>query len=500
MRIFGQHTKGTKRFRSNVTRNMISRSVTKYMGFECTVGPPKFHLGWRIWHKNLADMSTNVIVDKEALDWAVSDLHAKYMNIVKKHMDKVELLTDAVVINGVDGVHGIDAMKRDTSVGFPQNKKKSDYMSIGPHHPDIASNMVFDDEIMQDIARTEEMCKDGKRIYAFMSANLKDEPTQCSKDKVRIFTGNPVVFTFLLRKYLLWIIRLIYNFPFDFESAIGINAYGIGWTEAYYHITKFGESNIVAGDHSAFDKKIPANVMMAVSKILWDMCKIGGYTVEQLTVVRVLLTEVILPIYEFNGTILETAGTNPSGNSLTVIINNIANALYMRSAFFVICPAFRIYAFDSLVSILFYGDDNIFSVHQIIVKMFNHTSIQEVLASWGLKFTMADKLSESVPTIHISSAEFLKRTFLWSEILGRFTAPLSVKSIAKSLHCNHVRRQIPEVHDASVICTANREFFQHGKAVFEERHEQLQQVIDEHDLQFFSEEFLTWDQLVAEVA
>lgn len=51
-----------------------------------------------------------------------------------------------------------------------------------------------------------------------------------------------------------------------------------------------------------------------------------------------------------------------------------------------------------------------------------------------------------------------------------------------------------------VISCANREYFFHGKDVFNTRHKQLRQILVDHGLLFMADTFRTWEQLSEELS
>jgi len=102
------------------------------------------------------------------------------------------------------------------------------------------------------------------------------------------------------------------------------------------------------------------------------------------------------PVCDFFGDLIRFLGTNPSGWPLTVILNGIVNSLYMRYAYFHLNPAKEVRSFKKNVALMTYGDDNSAGV-SASAPWFNHTAISEVLSGIGVKYTMADKKTESVP-------------------------------------------------------------------------------------------------------
>jgi hypothetical protein len=246
----------------------------------------------------------------------------------------------------------------------------------------------------------------------------------------------------------------------------------------------FGTERMIAGDYAAFDKTAAPEAMLGAFDQLIKIAEMAGYTERQLTIMRGIATEICLPVYEFNGVLLQMFGSNPSGHPLTVIVNNIMNSLYLRYAYYVMHDGEEVPPFADVISLMCYGDDNAMGVSELETK-FNHTRVSEELAKVGIVYTMADKEAQSVPYIPFEQVSFLKRHFVWDDNLQQFLAPIEEASISKSLH-NYIKRKgsdtLPEKIAADAIKNAQREYFRHGRSVYEMRMEQLAKVRDECDL------------------
>jgi hypothetical protein len=113
---------------------------------------------------------------------------------------------------------------------------------------------------------------------------------------------------------------------------------------------------------------------------------------------------------------------------------------------------------------------------------FNHTSISDVLASWGITYTMADKEAKSIPYIDISECSFLKRSWRYEKELDFFVCPLDEDSIIKSLMVI-VKSKIPiKKQLCEIICSANAEYFFYGKEKFHQQQDLFKNIIDQFDL------------------
>lgn len=254
---------------------------------------------------------------------------------------------------------------------------------------------------------------------------------------------------------------------------------------------------MVAGDYAAFDKTMPPCMILAAFDIMRSVCKEAGYTPEDLQVIQGIAEDTAFPLVDFNGDLVEFFGSNPSGHPLTVIVNSLANSLYMRYCYRVLNPHNTCSDFQKNVALMTYGDDNVMGVHPR-AAWFNHTAIQEALSNVGIRYTMADKEAESVPYLNIKDVSFLKRTWRWDADVGAYLAPLEEASIAKSLTRVVASRSVPgEKQAVDVMSSAAREYFFHGKDIFQEKTAMLVDVAYVCKLQDYLEDstFPTWEEL-----
>jgi len=126
-----------------------------------------------------------------------------------------------------------------------------------------------------------------------------------------------------------------------------------------------------------------------------------------------------------------------------------------------------------------YGDDNIMGVSDA-VPWFNHTTVQDELAKFGLVYTMPDKESLSVPYVHIDTCEFLKRKWRFDSILGYHACPLNLSSVLKSLTVWVPSSEIcPEQQFVEVMVSANMEAFFHGRDIFDFYHKFFLDILED---------------------
>nr|QJI53792.1 MAG: hypothetical protein 1 [Marnaviridae sp.] len=481
------------RGRTNVTTTYIEPFLRSW-GYEANRTRPM--MSKTPWVLALNDTTRPVVlVDNDKLDLAKA-MYIKETSDVD--LSGVHVYSLHVAINGCPGLDYCDKMNRKSSAGAPYKKSKKHFMFYLDES--ISTDMDVVDEVKETVFSMIETYKRGDRCHPVFCGHLKDEPVTFEKaalGKTRVFTASGIAYTLVVRKYLLSVIVLMQNNRYKFETGPGLVPQSLEWEQVREHITQFGEDRLVAGDYSKFDKRMPANVILAAFDVIYDICKRAGYTEDDLRVVRGIAYDTAFPTVDFNGDLIEFYGSNPSGHPLTVIINGIVNSLYMRYCYVVLRPLDIQSTFTDHVALMTYGDDNIMGVSPD-APWFNHTAIQHTLALVDIGYTMADKEAASVPYINIDSTNFLKRTWRWDEDVGAYLAPLDRSSIEKMLTvCTLGKNVSRKSHAISVLSTALREYFFYGKQEFAEKTAIFWQVVHDADLDLYVEDstFPTWEEL-----
>lgn len=472
--------KGAVSNKSEVIVSHLSPSVTNHTGVERTHGPapmgPPIVRSWHNWSLGMQGFSTPAVgpdicgIVRSSIDY-IKPLLCKF--------DGIRPLDLATIINGLDGDKFLNRMPQNTSVGFPLTGKLSKYCSIGPSTSEHNDNFLIDPEILTVYNLYKERYAVGERCYPVFRASLKDEPVKIGKLKVRVFQAAPVALKMLLREYFLPIASHLSMFPLLSECAVGVNAFSGEWQEMHDHIVTFGDDRIVAGDYSAYDQRMPASLTGAAFSILIELAECAGYSEDDLTIMRSMVTDVIYPLVAYNGTLVQFFGSNPSGHNLTVYINSIVNSLISRCSFYSIYPETE--NFREAVSMMTYGDDDIGSVSKEF-PLFNCISKSDYIRDIGMKYTPPDKSGDHIPYMNIVDVDFLKRKSIYNGVLGRCMGALDKMSIYKSLH---VRMRSSDISDdawaGSVVDGALREFVAHGEQDYEKFRQQMVRVAEDCD-------------------
>lgn len=472
--------------KSKVRLTPISEAVADVTGQKNEHGAPKFHRT-RMWQASLA-YSANPSAGIEGS--LVEKAYVDYVDGVKdtfREFDpewirsELRPLTAMQTLCGVDGKRFIDSIPKGTSKGFPLSGPKREMITLldPEEYPNFQCPAEAHPMIIEEIAVMEKCLLGGERCYSIFKACVKDEPTKLDKDKVRVFQAADWATQMLVRKYFLPIARLLSIFPIASETAVGVNAQGPEWDQLAKHMKKFGEDRILAGDYSKYDLRMPAQLINAAFAALIDIAKdCGKYTKKDLKIMHGIATEIAYSCVAYNGDLIIHNGSNPSGQNLTVYINCIVNSLQLRCAYYHLWPVNDgpPLPFREVAAIMTYGDDVKGSVREGF-DWFNHISYANFLKARDMVFTMPDKTSTPTPYMNDIEADFLKRSNIFNEDTGLIHGALDETSIFKSLH-TVLESKVVSLEDQSAmnIDGALREWWQHGRSLYETRRGQMKEV------------------------
>ncbi|APG77498.1 hypothetical protein 1 [Hubei leech virus 3] len=500
--------------KSRVAKTVLCDTLVATGEYEVLHGAPDL-THWKPWMLAIDQMvDRSVSLDEVILNECVEAYTSHILsNLPEGELEALQILDLGTALNGAPGVKYIDSVNKNTSAGFPFNQSKKFYLTDLEDTSYWQAGVDITPEIENQVDECLEAYARGERFHPIFKGTPKDEALPFRKldaKKVRIFTGGPFAWGLVVRMYYLSFVRMMTRNRILFEAAVGTNTHSSEWGDLRAYLTQHGTDRMVAGDYAAFDKGMPASVMLAAFEVMRNiheaaLDKHGNriFSDEDLQVLECIAVDTAYPTIDFHGDIIEFNGTNPSGHPLTVIVNCIANSLYMRYSFAILSreqqSALSTKDFANNVALLTYGDDNAMSVSPE-VPFFNHTAIQRVLASVGIKYTMADKEAESVPFIHIDDVSFLKRTWRWEGDINDWAAPLEHASINKMLTMGVVSKtNSPLATAADVIASALGEYFFYGKEIFEAKRALLLDAAHQVGVTPYltAAKTPTWDTLVA---
>lgn len=470
--------------RSDVRRTPISTAVTEVTGVENIWGAPKMKPEWFGWQTALSNSSVpGIPFPHSLLLKSVRDYAKPLLLLASKAMWQSQPLSEFDNLNGRVGCKFIDAINLATSPGVPLTGTKRALVIEHPPTEDKPCNRELTPAVILEINRLREFYKRGERAYTMAKACKKDEIIVMVKGKCRIFYGNQLAFTFLIREFFLPVIRFLQMNPLVAECAVGINCHSPEWDEFYTHATKFGTDRLFGGDYGKYDQKIPSQLLLASLRILIDIARAMGYSEEDLAIMEAMSGDLVYALIAYNGDLVGIqSGMHISGNSLTVILNGICGSLNLRNFFYTEYP--NAGSFREAASMMTYGDDNIGSVSPEYSR-FNIKGCSEFLAEYGQIYTMPDKESALTEYLDPSEFEFLKRTNVYHPDLKCNIGALVDKSIYKSLHCYLRPKKAPLT--PLEACAQNvdnglREWFNHGRDKYEEQRAKMKIVAEKTEI------------------
>jgi hypothetical protein len=355
--------------------------------------------------------------------------------MIKRYEPRVFTLTEA--IHGVEGDEHFGPIPSSTSAGYPMNvqgeinlKKllfENDRDSDEYRHAFEAAQEAINLAILTYLS--------GERPEFFYVDYLKDERKKLDKvliGKTRMFSGGPLILYFLFRMYFGWFDSHYKSNKITNWSAIGVNPFSMDWE----HISRFlsevtnRAKQFGAGDYKGFDTKhlpfIHMIIVLLINKVYYP-----NATIHENQMRIALFQEIYHSNHLFRGIIVRWFHGMPSGNALTAILNTIYNAICLCFVFMCIKDEYSELNLSDedcikLVRAIILGDDNAFSVDEILMPYYNELTLPGYLSRIGMVYTTEFKETATNPFREITEITFLKRMWAFDPLCGRHIAPLEL--------------------------------------------------------------------------
>lgn len=414
------------------------REFFRERGYICDKEKPLFD--WKSKRHYLTQVSQiSSTIDTSRVERISEALIKHWVEAYGSELKLLVPLSLADAINGNDKVTWVERLKMDTSAGYPWNKRKLELLEVRPV-PVTQRASGFEYSLPKNMH--EQYC-----TYFFhlisrtpitypYKGTQKDEAISPEKNKTRgprLFCAANLYVIIAGRMLFGSYIRIAQRNPFISWAAVGMNAASKIWGMLWAFISYFGAHRIIAGDYSNFDQNMsPIFTSAAYAIIIALLRHSGNYSPEEISACQSWAFEAIYPTLIVDGDIFSVAGTNPSGNPLTVHINCIVNVLFIMYVW--VGVGNNVEEFFIYVRMMTYGDDNLIAVH-VKIENFNYWTIHVELGKIGVKYTPADKslAVEGKQFDEIKDIAFLKRSFELRD--GFYFAPLDFSSIAKTFNC-----------------------------------------------------------------
>jgi hypothetical protein len=248
--------------------------------------------------------------------------------------------------------------------------------------------------------------------------------------KTRVFYSSPLVALIDARMYMAPLFTLMSEQPAAFGCAIGTNIY----TDADHfrkELRKFSHL-WMEGDYGSYDTNMPYAIKWAAATVMYLIAVELGYNEFALMILRGLLTGDLHPLISMLCDLMRSI-VQPSGKLGTAEFNSLIGVLMLMYAYYSEPTHVRGSFFTNVLPRT-YGDDLLAAVKEDVQDTFNNQTYQKFCEEvYGIQYTSASKDLEMSKFVDINDASFLKRTFVYSEELHRFIAPLDLHSLIKCM-------------------------------------------------------------------
>lgn len=370
---------------------------------------------------------------REGLLDDISSVFSKCKESINSNYKAVYTFEEAVC--GIEGEPFVNAIKRDTSAGFPfiqmQSMTKKDMFGHGMEYEMTSPQCEFMRTRVNDII---ENAKKGIILDHYFVDTLKDERKPIHKaHKTRLFSAGPADYLIATKMYFNGVVGLLSKFRNWSHVSVGTNVYSNDWTEIVRELHR-KSTNIIAGDFEGFDASQHQELLRAAGEVLIQLSvRFLKATEQDVLVMRVLLATLINSFHITGKEVYQWTHSLASGHYLTAIINSI----FVNLAFSCVWQLAHedisymcARSFWQQCGIVAYGDDHLVSVPANKLEIFNQMNMPELMNLIGLSYTMENKEEQASQwSRKINEVDYLKRKFIFDENTNDFVCPLSLDTI-----------------------------------------------------------------------
>lgn len=455
----------------SMNKTDITPSVIHGMVHEPTTKPCiMYHRDVNIMNKNIAKCSVNTpYIPEGEVGQAVNEVRSVLLSGRDTRLARV--LTFEEAISGSEDSSFLGAINRGSSAGYPWvlERKGGTHGKTGWLGND--QTYIYDAEVRRAVTHRLTQAKNGTRIPVAWTATLKDERRPIEKVnalKTRVFANGPMDYTIAVRMYFLGFVAHVMENRIENEQSLGTNPVGYDWTATAKVLSRFG-SKVFAGDFSSFDGTLNSCILARFVEVVNAFYDDGA---ENAKIREVLMLDVYNSVWMCEGKYIALSHSQPSGNPLTTCLNSFYNSVSMRIAYRRCAKMAGVVAppFNTVVSMVSYGDDNVINFSDSIVQWFNQLTVTEAYASFGMIYTDEAKSGELVAHRVLSEVAYLKRGF--RKVNGIYRAPMALETLRETP--NWIR----SCPDHELACKMNvedvcREFAQYEEEIFDNETEPL---------------------------
>jgi len=374
----------------------------------------------------------------------------------------------ASLMQVLNGVEGLSSVNLNSSAGYGFAGKIKDYILEKDGKRCLKKEYLYayQDYITKLAAGTAPMSP--------FKASVKDEIVGEKKHvlgKNRTFFGGSFFAYLAAKQYFGPIISYMHSHGEVFESAIGINCQGPEWAKKRDLL--FMRAFRKCLDFENFDLWIKYMIKEKFHNVLERVMTILGVDVDPTykAIVHHLFEEFLWMVILIGEEIFVPHSGLPSGMFGTTDLGCFVVSMLYRLVWFS-CEEvdhtdynmrFRLWNW-----LMTYGDDN---TSNTAMEWFSQIRMREVLLDYNIKITSASKSDELLPFTPDSEITFLKRGFYETTLFGKrvVLCPLDEDSIARSVMFTSAPDETRKGVEASNIYDAQKQYFFHGREVFDDR-------------------------------
>ena len=429
------------------------------------------------------------LIPQKYLDRAYKSIKSKVFFPKRSHCRK---LTRTEAVEGIEGENFICSMNRLASAGFGWSKEAPPNYPGKTYWLGADDDFHIDEDVHAALDIAEECLKNNQRMSAVWVDTLKDERRSLAKvaaGKTRVFAAGQMDYIILFRQYFLGFIADTMEHRIDNEIAVGINAEGPEWQKLALKLLCYSD-NVIAGDFSNYDGSLSAQVLKLVLNL------VNEWYDDEYSNERSLLFEEICHSIHINGNHLyQWTHSQPSGNPFTAVLNSLANMVYNRICFYKLTEntPYAGQNFETYVTMIAYGDDNVLGVHPLLHDYFNCATLTRTMADFGMTYTDEKKTGTVNNFRKLSEVSFLKRAFVLRNAIWR--APLELEGILESL--NWIRGPLNDKLSLfQNLQTQLENLTCHGPVIFKHWADIIEKAISTKELNFTMNTYEGYDEIL----
>jgi len=341
-----------------------------------------------------------------------------HMKLILRSWQKqpIGVCTEFDAINGNKKISPyFEAMNLHSSPGIPYSRMRKVGEAGGKFFlmkGQVGSYEVGHVKLRERLDERENQAKVGQRIESIVAGCLKDERRKLEKIPVaatRFFCLFPADHTILMRRYFQEFVCAVFEHYKDSFSAIGINPYSGDWDDMINSLKAFSDVGF-SGDYKHYDGTMNAELMFNVLDLVEYFYRDEEDHQNRMLIRTVLFDEIVHTIMLVGNTVFAKHGSDPSGTTLTTVINTFVNYMILAYSFLKMAPPLykSMKCFVENVRPKMFGDDNIVAVNPRVLFFYNLEYIVQFLRPYGIELKDSKKTGNILPFQKIEELDFLK--------------------------------------------------------------------------------------------